>query len=62
MMAQDAQRTGRAGDTLRKWIEVSQDALAAESDGTASIANPLGRPQTSLSAADVGADHAGVRL
>ena len=29
-MAQDAQRSGRAADTLRKWVEVSQDALLAE--------------------------------
>jgi len=32
-MAQDAQRSGRAGETLSKWVEVSQDALAAENDG-----------------------------
>ena len=32
-MAQDAQRSGRAGETLSKWIEVSQDALAAETNG-----------------------------
>ena len=29
-MAQDAQRSGRAADTLRKWIDVSQEALSAE--------------------------------
>ncbi|PRW61048.1 anthranilate phosphoribosyltransferase [Chlorella sorokiniana] len=29
-MAQEAQRSGRAGDTMRKWLEVSQAARAAE--------------------------------
>ncbi|EFN52082.1 hypothetical protein CHLNCDRAFT_27114, partial [Chlorella variabilis] len=29
-MAQDAQRSGRAGDTMRKWLEVSQAARATE--------------------------------
>lgn len=30
-MAQEAQESGRAGETLRKWIEVSQAAWADES-------------------------------
>ena len=29
-MAQEAQESGRAGDALRKWIEVSQAAWADE--------------------------------
>ncbi|KAI7841008.1 hypothetical protein COHA_005236 [Chlorella ohadii] len=29
-MAQEVQRSGRAGDTMRKWLEVSQAARAAE--------------------------------
>ena len=28
-MAQEAQRSGRAGDTMRRWVEVSQAAAAA---------------------------------
>lgn len=34
-MAQEAQRSGRAGDTMRKWLEVSQAARAAEQAATA---------------------------
>lgn len=34
-MAQEAQRSGRAGDTMRKWLEVSQAAMAAEQAATA---------------------------
>ncbi|KAL4424034.1 hypothetical protein ABPG75_001335 [Micractinium tetrahymenae] len=37
-MAQEAQRSGRAGDTMRKWLEVSQAAKAEEAKAMAAAA------------------------
>lgn len=37
-MAQEAQRSGRSGDTMRKWQEISQAAWAAEQAAVAAVA------------------------